>query len=456
MSMRSRRISVMFLFLVLICIWLVQVVLAEESIGYDTWLIREFESQPIGLLRLTLSKVIQENKVTYMQTEVLEQPMVLLDGSILEQQWVFELIYDENWELMSFHFTLPQIDSERYVHGVFQDDSLHLSVTEDDDAREMVIALPVDYVDLFSTSALMYRLNGDIVVGETYYGYSFDYDLMDFRNVSVTIIDRIVYDDGTGTETEVYEVEMEVDDIVVEEYIGLNGEIHAIEYIDPPSGVARRIDEKNLPDMIAVDGRQMLLRVNENIPRYSRVDYLKLRLNFGDSVPEGIQLEDNRTKIVEERVLRSSSSITVEITSENRNFAGVCEFPVSDEALVKYAALGKRTSDKENELIRELAGKIVGDETDVWLACVRLAQWLEEHIESVSYRRELSVSEVLSIEKADHIARLKLFTALARTLGIPTKIIGGYQYVGTCFSLYYWSEIWIGTCVTSARVILHR
>lgn len=443
MEMRCKILVI----LALMCVFFAQSGFAEEFQGYDTWFLLEFESTPAGVMNSTLSRVIEDGEVRYVMSQVIEQQLVAADGRSYEQSWMSEYHYNSNWERTSFVYMQFGLMDESIVHGVFHDDGLHLVITRNGDVEEKILPLPENYYDLSSTEALFFR-RGELSIGETFTGHFFDENALEFYEVTVTVLDKTLYDDGSGVETEVYVFEMRSAGFVAETYIGMDGQMYLLVYKEPVNGTARRVDESVLSESVFVDGRRIVISTGEYIPRYSNIDYIKVRLNIIGGIPEELNLEDNRTEIVEERSLRSSSSITVAIRNETRDFVGSCEFPVYSDELEKYTSNLESLSEKDKRLFEAIAKDIVGSETDVWTACVKLGEWVNEYIAQPSDFMELSIPEFMGIQGVEHFEGVWLFTALARALEIPTKIVGGYIFAGSSYQIHFWNEIWVGEWVT--------
>jgi len=99
--------------------------------------------------------------------------------------------------------------------------------------------------------------------------------------------------------------------------------------------------------------------------------------------------------------------------------------------------------------IKRTAGQIVGDNLDARIAARKLTKWLYGNIEKVPVASVPSATEVLRSMRGDCNEHTTLFTALARSLGIPTRPVAGIVYSETIFeegAFYYhaWPEVWLG------------
>ena len=99
--------------------------------------------------------------------------------------------------------------------------------------------------------------------------------------------------------------------------------------------------------------------------------------------------------------------------------------------------------------IRRHAGRVVGDDLDARLAARKLERWVYRNIAKVPVAGVPSAREVLGSQRGDCNEHTTLFTALARALGLPTKMAAGIVYSESIFAdgaFYYhaWPEVWLG------------
>ncbi len=99
--------------------------------------------------------------------------------------------------------------------------------------------------------------------------------------------------------------------------------------------------------------------------------------------------------------------------------------------------------------IRTHAGRVVGDDLDARAATGRLEGWIYRNIDKVPVAGVPSAREVLGSQRGDCNEHTTLFTALARSLGLPTKMAAGIVYSESIFAdgaFYYhaWPEVWLG------------
>jgi hypothetical protein len=130
----------------------------------------------------------------------------------------------------------------------------------------------------------------------------------------------------------------------------------------------------------------------------------------------------------------------------------------SDPRLARYLASEKHITVSDE--MRELARTIAGDRTNPYLQAWSLYEWMTENIEFNLIPHGLIEDEsthVLATRKGDCGGQAIFLAALARSLGIPAKVSGGWQ-MGEGFRLnHLWTQLylppygWVPVDVEEAR-----
>ncbi|MBN2358348.1 MAG: transglutaminase domain-containing protein [Deltaproteobacteria bacterium] len=102
--------------------------------------------------------------------------------------------------------------------------------------------------------------------------------------------------------------------------------------------------------------------------------------------------------------------------------------------------------------IVRLATRVVGAERDPARAAARLSEWVHSRLRKESSVGVPSAVEVLAVMAGDCNEHTVLFTALARAIGVPTRMAAGIVYAdpeGSGAAMYYhaWPEVWLGSWV---------
>lgn len=101
----------------------------------------------------------------------------------------------------------------------------------------------------------------------------------------------------------------------------------------------------------------------------------------------------------------------------------------------------------DDKAVRKQAGKIVGGERDARAAAQMLNTWVYEAINKQPVVSIPSAIEVLKQRVGDCNEHTTLYTAFARSIGLPTRMAAGVVYLKNGFYYHAWPEIWLGEWV---------
>jgi len=97
----------------------------------------------------------------------------------------------------------------------------------------------------------------------------------------------------------------------------------------------------------------------------------------------------------------------------------------------------------DDQVIISEAKKIVGKERDAVTVVKMLLNWMHDNIEKRPTMSIPSAREVLKMRAGDCNEHAALFTAFARSLGIPARICGGIVYSRGSFYYHAWDEVFL-------------
>jgi hypothetical protein len=98
----------------------------------------------------------------------------------------------------------------------------------------------------------------------------------------------------------------------------------------------------------------------------------------------------------------------------------------------------------DEPILKEQAAAIVGEEQDALRAVEFISSWVYHNLEK---RPTLSIPnavEVYKLRAGDCNEHSVLFAALARAVGIPTRIVAGLLYTKGRFYYHAWNEVYVG------------
>ena len=153
-----------------------------------------------------------------------------------------------------------------------------------------------------------------------------------------------------------------------------------------------------------------------------------------------LPVEDETQKITEKR---DNGNVVLQITSMAPE-GDTIPFPVEDPALAEYLKESLYLQCKDEDLTAA-AKEAVGDEKDAYRAAKKLEKWVYLSIDKKSLDVAFaSAKEVFQNRKGDCSEHAVLLAAMARSVGIPSRVAMGVEYVYGIFGWHMWTEVWAG------------
>lgn len=121
--------------------------------------------------------------------------------------------------------------------------------------------------------------------------------------------------------------------------------------------------------------------------------------------------------------------------------------PVTETSLQPYLAKAPYLN-LDNSEIAETAKQIKGDDTNLYSIAVKIRNWVSSNMipdPSISVPR--TASDIFANRKGVCRDYSTLFTALARSAGVPTRLCGGIVYAEGRFFYHAWAECFVGEWV---------
>jgi len=143
------------------------------------------------------------------------------------------------------------------------------------------------------------------------------------------------------------------------------------------------------------------------------------------------------------------------------NSKGVPYIKATKEEIKKNLAATIDIPAKHPKIIR-LAHNAVGDAGTNSEKLSRLVKFVYQYIEDDYTANHLTVMDIIIKKKGDCSEHSKLFTAMARAMGIPCRTVGGLVYLGDEFQefgLHAWNEVvidgvWIPVDPTWGQILV--
>lgn len=199
--------------------------------------------------------------------------------------------------------------------------------------------------------------------------------------------------------------------------------------------------QEALADIKPADAFDLLsffsVKTDKSLGNTENLTYLKLKLK--DITTEGLDLEDDYQKLI------STEPIIVEFNLPQIPELPELEAPIKEQEEFLKPSLYIQC---ENPEIMAKANEIVGDEKDAKEIVARLVTGVYDMLDKNPTASLPSAIDVLKTKEGDCNEHAVLFAALARALGIPTKIyVGLVSLQGSAYFYHAWCAVWLGKWV---------
>lgn len=185
------------------------------------------------------------------------------------------------------------------------------------------------------------------------------------------------------------------------------------------------------------------IKVEPEFPANAFIEDLTVRI-YG--------LQDNTLAVSDgtqtAKYLPADNTIEYHTSSRTYDVNQAITLPIKGKEFTKWLSDSKgiEVSDKS---IQTKAHEIVGDETNALAAAIKLKDWVSKNMNGAyATQIPLSAVEILKAKSGDCKHYARLYTALARAAGIPTREVTGLA-CGSIGSFYghEWAESYVGTWI---------
>lgn len=176
----------------------------------------------------------------------------------------------------------------------------------------------------------------------------------------------------------------------------------------------------------------------------NRLSSLVLRVRAKTAGP--IENVKDDIKTVDQTVeQKSAQELMLTVAARKTGTEKAITLPVKEP---EFAADLKATAEfpANDENVKKQASEIAGNDRDAWSVARKLSDWTHQNLE---WKKVNNADPALTLatREADCSEFSALFVAMARSLGLPARIVSGLAYSGESFGGHAWVEVWIGRWV---------
>ncbi len=175
-----------------------------------------------------------------------------------------------------------------------------------------------------------------------------------------------------------------------------------------------------------------------------RLDSLKLKITAKNAGAID-RIKEDLTSAHQAVEKRSESELLVTVQARPPAPLRKAQLPIAAKGFEEYLKPTKQIRSDEQTVMQK-AREIVGEERDAWAAARKLADWTYKNLK---WKRvdDADAAQTLATQEADCLEFSELFVAMARSLGLPARIVSGIAYSGGAFGGHAWVEVYVGEWV---------
>jgi len=195
---------------------------------------------------------------------------------------------------------------------------------------------------------------------------------------------------------------------------------------------------------VAELGSMSLIRSNVRFPHPSWVTGLSAQVEIGDGDIGRILIDDERQDY---QVLERNNRALLTVKSFSFDPESSPALPITQVSVAPYLE-PTRYVESNHPAIHQTAIAIIGREKNAWKASRLIMKWVFAHMRPGLLNTDmLTARQALRQGRGDCSEYAALFAALARAVGIPTKVVAGLVYQQGAFLYHIWNEVYVGTWV---------
>ncbi|HEV2666655.1 MAG TPA: transglutaminase domain-containing protein, partial [Blastocatellia bacterium] len=157
------------------------------------------------------------------------------------------------------------------------------------------------------------------------------------------------------------------------------------------------------------------------------------------------RVRDDLAKFDFQRVESSDSSMVIVTTSARRIPEKLTiQLPVAGAEFAPFLSPTDRINSKDPRIVA-LAKQIAGEDADGRDVARKIGEWTYRNLKWKKV--ESDTVETLASREADCLEHSELYVALARSLGLPARVVTGAALGGGSFGAHAWVEIYLGKWV---------
>jgi hypothetical protein len=404
----------------------------------EDWMGTYFQGRKVGFTRVQTrwtSEAIEVDSTVFFQirSESVDQSTTIKQETRLSS----------DLKLLGFSLLQEITGHRQLVEGKMDGNRLNYRVRSRGFDKKKSMDLPSDALPS-STFLLTLMVNGlEVGQKETLPLFLESFQVMVDLQYEVLRLESLQYE---GKTIKTYAIKQRFGGIETTIWVAEDGSVmkettsHGFESFKESAEVAQKIDKPlSVSSLITMS----LVKPSQPIDQPNRVREIIFYLNplrSPDLVPQ-----DHRQKIITTETLSNGLyRTTLAVKTESEMVTSPSSWPKESSQNSKYLEESTEVQ-SGHPMIRDLAQELVGDTQNDWQVAQDINRWVH-----INLKKELvdtvTALDTLHEKRGECQSHTYLFTALARSAGIPTRIVNGLvyskEYAG--FLFHAWPEVYVG------------
>ncbi len=400
-------------------------VVTEEGVrANDEWFGIYQQGRKIGYAHTT---VIPETE-TYRLSEESELDILAL-GTVQRIKTTINSYTTRNFLLKYFDFTMQSESTTLKITGAVVKNTMVLDITTG--GRQRTERIPLTSPPYLSPNIKPAILLAGLETGRRYRFRLFNPATLSMEDAEISVESKELIKIGNGEQT-VYKLKESFQGMDAFSWINQDGET-----VKEESPLGYVLLKESMAEAKKRDARGPVVDVisltmipSDAVKDAANVAYLRVRLT---GVPlRGFQLEGDRQTLAGDivEVRREDVPDAYRLPYTGKDLAG----DLAPDALVQ----------SDDQKIIGQAARILSKENNARTAAKKLNDWVFSTLKKKPVVSVPSAVEVLEQLEGDCNEHTTLFTALARSAGIPARMAAGIVYMKNGFYYHAWPEVWLG------------
>lgn len=417
--------------------------LSKDTLISDSWLGIYFNDSPVGFVHTSIEPhMIKKGVSGYRIVNRTWMNFLLLRRR--NKVWFnAQAIVDENYRLKNFQFDLNSGLHTMSVQGrMISPEKLEISVTSQGHISKKIIHIKDKRGVMIANIISPFNSFGELKVGKRYELNVFNPFSLELESLNITVSKKefIEHDEK---QVEAYVLKSKYRGLEQTAWVNENGEILREETglgwvlvkgdANQVTSMYRNMEKTDveLAKMVSVESNVMLPE---------GLNLLKLKLQ---GIEDDFIIENHRQSVSFDANGEKIITIKKEIIDQSQALT----LPIKEDGLIADFLSATDFIQSENKEIKRLAGKIVKNEMNSYLAAKKINKWLYDNIKKIPVVSIPSAIDVLKTKEGDCNEHAVLFAALARSIGIPAKINVGLAYTNGRFYYHAWVSVYTGVWI---------